>query len=107
VAELAQEIDIVLAETIAASWGLLLSSRKAHLMMDNQAVAFAFAKGHCKVEVINRMLRRIFAKPVRGSITWVPSGDQVADGPTRDFLPSPVPDLRDTWKKIHSFLFSD
>ena len=83
-AELFRVVDIALAEALAAAWGLIFSNNIAHIRIDNLGIAHALAKGHSSPQTINQVFANIFKKPTHGSVTWVPTEDQVADGPTRN-----------------------
>lgn len=100
-------ISIAVAEALAAAWGTIVFGRAVSLFIDNQAVAYAFAKGHCKSQAINTILRNTFQLPVTGRITWVPTCDQVADGPTRGKLPSWDFQSRERWTVLKSWLFKE
>lgn len=101
---------IALMEAIAAAWGVLLSEKRTNAFIDNQSVAYAFAKGHCSSDEINKVLSNMYKfESAEGSITWVPSGDQVADAPTRD-LPTVPEDqfvftAKHQWKALKSAFF--
>ena len=107
-AEMYHAVDIALAEAIAAAWGLILSNNKAHLFIDNLGVAHAFAKGHSTSHSINQVIRNVFSmdKPTDGSITWVPTEDQIADGPTRGLPPKFTASASGRWKVIPSMIFA-
>ena len=107
IAELGHDVDIALAEAIAAAWGLQVHDNTAHLFIDNIGVAHAFSKGHCKSDAVNTILGKVFKNKVRGSVTWIPTTDQVADGPTRDKLPRFVAEAPERWLKIRSHIFID
>ena len=106
-AELDHDIDIALAEAVAAAWGLIINNFTAHLHIDNLGIAHVFAKGHCKSPPINRVLANAFEHEVCGSITWVPTRDQVADGPTRGSLPNYAALQKEEWLTIRSMWFTE
>ena len=105
-AELFRAVDIALAEAMAAAWGLILSNNTAHLHIDNLGVAYALAKGHSISPTINKVFSNIFKTPITGSITWVPTEDQVADGPTRNAPPKFAASAPERWKTISSMVFA-
>ena len=106
-AELNREVDIALAEAMAAAWGLVINDYRAHLFIDNLGVAHVFAKGHSKSSLVNVVLFNIFASTVHGSVTWVPTEDQVADGPTRNSCPNSTVSQPDRWLSIRSTIFTE
>ena len=106
-AELDHDIDIALAEAVAAAWGLIIHNYTAHLHIDNLGIAYVFAKGHCKSPPVNGVLANAFVHEVQGSITWVPTTDQVADGPTRETLPRFLSSEREKWLHIRSTWFTE
>lgn len=79
--------EIAIMEALAAAWGIIMLEGKANLFIDNQQVAYAIAKGHCRSKAINSILRKIYEnEQLLGNIFWVPSASQIADNPTRDKL---------------------
>lgn len=105
-AELFRVVDIALAEALAAAWGLIFSNNIAHIHIDNLGIAHALAKGHSSSQTINQVFANIFKKPTHGSVTWVPTEDQVADGPTRNALPKFAASSSERWKIISSMVFA-
>lgn len=105
-------IKIALMEAIAAGWSYLLAGKNANLHIDNQGVAYAFAKGHCASPAINTVISNTFNihEPTHyGSITWVPTADQEADAATRDKLTfhdkiRTTGSQREAWKHINSWI---
>lgn len=106
IAETTNDVPIATMEALAAAWALALNKNMAHLRIDNMGVAYAFAKGHCKARVVNRILGKVFSTSVKGSIMWVPTADQVADGPTRDCRPDHTQRERERWKHLNSMFFT-
>lgn len=111
IAKINGEGAIALMETVAAGWGIIFCDKKADTFLDNQCAAFAYAKGHCSSEAINKVLNNVFeGEPLEGDITWVPSEDQIADGPTRDKLVIPENRFnfkkREIWMHLESSFFS-
>lgn len=87
IALLPDSINIAVAETIAALWGFKLAKEGSRLMIDNTVAAFSIAKGHSTSNTINSLISNVFKGPTIGAVFWVPSQEQVADGPTRGALP--------------------
>ena len=52
--------QIAIMEALAAGWGIIFLGYRANLFIDNQQVAYALAKGHCRSNEINTILRNIF-----------------------------------------------
>jgi hypothetical protein len=50
---------------------------------DSQAVCFASKKGHSRNELINSYIQRIQEADAFVSVVWIPSQENVADGPSR------------------------
>ena len=44
---------IAIMEALADTWGIIMLGGKANLFVDNQHVAYAIAKGHCRSRAIN------------------------------------------------------
>lgn len=76
-------ISIAIAESIGAGWAYLLAEQAAHLIVDNTTAGYAFAKGHCKEEQINKIIANTVGANPFGSISWIESKLQLADYPTR------------------------
>ena len=101
------KVAIIIMEAIAAGWGFTLAERKANLYSDNQCVAYAFAKGHCTSDAVNTIIANTHnGQTLIGSIIWVPTSHQKADGPTRGRLPHShswnLANLHSEWKIIKS-----
>lgn len=89
IALLPLNINIALAEIIAAAWGGSIYHKDAHLIIDNTTAAYALAKGHCKSAAINEIIKNYFKRgQPRGSILWICSKLQIADAPTRGAVPT-------------------
>ena len=100
-------IAISLGEAIAAGWGILGTAGASHSRIDNSGIAYAFAKGHCKSRAVNKVIANVIQGPTGGSITWVPSEDELADAPTRDLIPRTTiaPSVR--WRTLDSMFFTN